>query len=46
MCCFVCDSTKLNNSEENKEKIYFQDDLCALILRLGFDYIGSPFISP
>ena len=38
-----CNSTKLNNSEGNKEKIYFRDDLSALILRLGFEYVRSPF---
>ena len=39
----LCSSTKLNNSEGNKEKIYFGDDLCPLILRLGFEYVRSPF---
>ena len=39
----LCYSTNLNNSEGNKEKIYFGNDLCALILRLGFEYVGSPF---
>ena len=40
----LCYSTKLNNSEENKEKNnLFGDSLCALILRLGFEYVGSPF---
>ena len=35
----LCYSSKLNNSAEgNKEKyIYFVDNLCALILRLGFE---------
>ena len=41
----LCYSTKLNNSEGNKEEIYFRDDLCALILRLGFEYVRRPFQS-
>ena len=41
----VCYSTKLNNSEENKEKIYFGDDLCALILEIGFWVCEKPFLN-
>ena len=43
----ICCSTKLNNnSEGNNEKIYFGNNSCALILRLGFEYVRSPFIHP
>ena len=36
-------STKLNNSEGNKEKIYFGDYFCVLSLRLGFKHVRNPF---
>ena len=38
----ACYSAKLDNSEGNKEKIFFGEDL-FLILRLVFEYVNIPF---
>ena len=39
----LCHSTKLSNSEGNKEKIHVGDHLRVLILRLSYEYVRSHF---